>query len=97
MILVYECRVGGEKGEQSFISNDNNCENAFNMGPMGYLYNQQVENSIPIVRWIITSNGDHFITSDSDCDGKGEKEAIMGYGFNMWTFLSTFTTNSLLL
>ena len=83
MILVYECRVGGEKGEQSFISNDNNCENAFNMGPMGYLYNQQVENSIPIVRCIITSNGDHFITSDSDCDGKGEKEAIMGYGFNM--------------
>ena len=41
MILVYECRVGGPKSEHSFISHDYNCENTFNMGPMGYLYKEK--------------------------------------------------------
>ena len=83
MTLVYECRVGGAKGGHSFISSDYNCENTFNMGPMGYLYNNKVDNSIPIYRCIIKSNADHFISSNSNCDGKGTAEALMGYGFKM--------------
>ena len=83
MTLVYECRIGGPQGIQSFISNDYNCENMFNMGPMGYLYNNEVDNSIPIYRCLIAANGDHFITSDPNCDGKGENEALLGYGFTM--------------
>ena len=83
MTLVYECRVGGAKGGHSFISSDSNCENTFNMGPMGYLYNKKVSNSIPIYRCIINSNADHFISSNSYCDGEGSVEALMGYGFNM--------------
>ena len=83
MTLVYECRVGGAKGGHSFISSDYNCENTFNMGPMGYLYNNKVDNSIPIYRCIINSNADHFISSNSYCDGEGSVEALMGYGFNM--------------
>ena len=79
--LVFECRIGGAKGSQSFISADYNCENQFNMGPMGYLYKNKVENSIPIYRCIIKSNIDHFISSKENCDGKGTKEALMGYGF----------------
>ena len=51
--LVYECRIGGAKGSQSFISFDHNCEYMFNMGPMGYLYNNKVENSIPIYRCVV--------------------------------------------
>ena len=82
--LVYECRVGGSKGSQSLISSNHNCENLFNMGTMGYLYNNRVENSIPIYRCIIP-NGDHFISSNENCDGEGEgtSEALMGYGFPM--------------
>jgi len=80
--LVYECRIGGAKGSQSFISFDHNCENMFNMGPMGYLYNNKVENSIPIYRCVV-STGDHFISSNENCDGEGSFEAFMGFGFAM--------------
>ena len=83
MTLVYECRIGGAKGNQAFISSDYNCENTFSMGPMGYLYNNKVENSIPIYRCYTDSNGDHFISSDSNCDGVGKSEALMGYGFSI--------------
>ena len=48
---------------------------------MGYLYKNKVENSIPIYRCLIKSNSDHFISSKANCDGKGTKEALMGYGF----------------
>ena len=82
MSLVYECRVGGSKGQHSFISSDPNCENMFNMGPMGYLYNKKVANSIPIYR-CYESNGDHFISPKSDCGGNGKQEALLGYGFSM--------------
>ena len=83
MTLIYECRIGGAKGNQAFISTDYNCENTFNMGPMGYLYNKNVKNSIPIYRCLITNNGDHFISSHSNCDGIGKSEALLGYGFEM--------------
>ena len=83
MTLIYECRIGGAKGNQAFISTDYNCENTFNMGPMGYLYNKNVKNSIPIYRCLITNNGDHFISSYSNCDGIGKSEALLGYGFEM--------------
>ena len=82
MVLVYECRIG-VNGSQSFISSDYNCENMFNMGPLGYLYKKKVENSIPIYRCIIPSNIDHFISTKANCDGKGTNEALMGYGFAM--------------
>jgi hypothetical protein len=81
MVLVYECRVGGAKGAHSFISSDYNCENNFNMGPMGYLYKEKVDNSIPIYRCIIPSTADHFISSNANCDGEGVSESLMGYGF----------------
>ena len=82
MSLVYECRLGA-KAEHSFISSDYNCENQFNMGPMGYLYTKKVKDSIPIYRCFISSIGDHFITTDPNCEGKGKTEALMGYGFKM--------------
>jgi hypothetical protein len=82
MSLVYECRVGGPKGGHTFISSDFNCENTFNMGPMGYLYVHEVANSIPIYRCLITKNADHFISKDPNCDGLGKAEALMGYGFS---------------
>ena len=83
MSLVYECRVGGPTGEHSFISSDHNCENQFNMGPMGYLYTKKVNNSIPIYRCYVSNSGDHYITSDSNCEGNGKRESLMGYGFKM--------------
>lgn len=83
MVMAYECRVGDPKGTHSFISTDPNCENQFNMGPMGYLYKNKVKNSIPIYRCIIKVRSDHFISSDPKCEGKGVAESLVGYGFKV--------------
>ncbi|MBS7379871.1 MAG: hypothetical protein KIG72_01210, partial [Bradymonadales bacterium] len=59
--LVYECRVGGPNGDHTLISTLANCENQFNMGPMGYVYKTQVAGTSPIYRCYIATTGDHFI------------------------------------
>ena len=78
--LVYECRVGGPNGDHTLISTLANCENQFNMGPMGYVYKTQVAGTSPIYRCYIATTGDHFISSDPNCEGQKE-ESLIGYGF----------------
>lgn len=78
--LVYECRVGGPNGDHTLISTFANCENQFNMGPMGYVYKTQVAGTSPIYRCYIATTGDHFISSDSNCEGQ-KRESLIGYGF----------------
>lgn len=78
--LVYECRVGGSNGDHTLISTLANCENQFNMGPMGYVYKTQVAGTSPIYRCYIATTGDHFISSDPNCEGQKE-ESLIGYGF----------------
>lgn len=78
--LVYECRVGGPNGDHTLISTSANCENQFNMGPMGYVYKTQVAGTSPIYRCYIATTGDHFISSDPNCEGQKE-ESLIGYGF----------------
>lgn len=78
--LVYECRVGGPNGDHTLISTSANCENQFNMGPMGYVYKTQVAGTSPIYRCYIATTGDHFISSDPNCEGHKE-ESLIGYGF----------------
>lgn len=78
--LVYECRVGGPNGDHTLISTFANCENQFNMGPMGYVYKTHVAGTSPIYRCYIATTGDHFISSDPNCEGQKE-ESLIGYGF----------------
>lgn len=78
--LVYECRVGGPNGDHTLISTSANCENQFNMGPMGYVYKTQVAGTSPIYRCYIATTGDHFISSDPNCEGQKEG-SLIGYGF----------------
>lgn len=78
--LVYECRVGGPNGDHTLISTLANCENQFNMGPMGYVYKTQVAGTSPIYRCYIATTGDHFISSDPNCEGQKEG-SLIGYGF----------------
>lgn len=78
--LVYKCRVGGPNGDHTLISTLANCENQFNMGPMGYVYKTQVAGTSPIYRCYIATTGDHFISSDPNCEGQKE-ESLIGYGF----------------
>ena len=78
--LVYECRVGGPNGDHTLISTLANCEYQFNMGPMGYVYKTQVAGTSPIYRCYIATTGDHFISSDPNCEGQKE-ESLIGYGF----------------
>ena len=79
-ILVYECRVGGVNGKHTMISKDVNCEGNgnFNMGPMGYVYKNQVNGSVPIYRCSIKGLYDHFISGDSGCEGY-RQDKFIGY------------------
>ena len=67
--LVFECRVGGVHGSHTMISKDVKCEGHFNMGPMGYVYNKQVNGSVPLFQCLIISKGDHFVSNDKNCEG----------------------------
>lgn len=77
--LVFECRVGGANGSHTIISPSPDCENQFNMGPMGYVYKTQVAGTSPIYRCFVPSNGDHFISPDPNCEG-AKRESLVGYG-----------------
>ena len=79
-VMVYECRVGGVNGRHTMISKDVNCEGNgnFNMGPMGYVYKDKVNDSVPIYRCSIKGVYDHFISTDSGCEGY-RQDKLIGY------------------
>ena len=76
--LVFECRVGGVRGSHTMISKDYKCEGQFNMGPMGYVYDSNVEGSVGIYRCLVIGNGDHFVSSDKNCEGN-KVDMFIGY------------------
>ena len=60
------------------ISKDYKCEGQFNMGPMGYVYDSNVEGSVGIYRCLVIGNGDHFVSSDKNCEGN-KVDMFIGY------------------
>jgi hypothetical protein len=48
------------------------------MGPMGYVYDSNVEGSVGIYRWLVIGNGDHFVSSDKNCEGN-KVDMFIGY------------------
>ena len=73
--LLYECNV---IQNHNFVSKYMNCENQNHLGPLGYVYTNQQANTIPLVRCFVSTSGDHFITTTSNCDGFIFEE-ILGY------------------
>ena len=70
--MLYECLVlvPGQRG--NFISLDSLCEGQVTLRASGYIYNDQSTNSntAPLWRCYIPSNGDHFISTSSNCEGQ---------------------------
>ena len=81
--MVYECRIGAT-GDHTFISTAANCENQFNMGPMGYIYTKQVAGTSPVYRCYNPSSGDHMISPDVNCETSSYKmESLVGYAIKI--------------
>ncbi len=73
--LRYECNASQN---HNFLSDNMNCENQNHLGPVGYVYTTQKPNTMPLIRCFVTTSGDHFITTNSNCDGF-KFESTLGY------------------
>ena len=75
--LIFECKTNDRN---NFVSVYMNCENQFHLGPLGYVFTTQQPNTVPLVRCINPNNGDHFVSTNSNCDGFNY-EVILGYAY----------------
>lgn len=73
--LLFECNASPN---HNFLSENISCENQNHLGPVGYVYTTQKPNTVPLIRCYVTTTGDHFITTNTNCDGF-QQESILGY------------------
>ncbi|MGE0323000.1 MAG: DUF5722 domain-containing protein [Polyangiaceae bacterium] len=72
--LLFECRVG----EHNLLSSDPNCENLQPLGPVGYVMQNPTSGWVELYRCRVDSNGDHFVSTSSTCEGQFT-ESLLGY------------------
>ena len=77
--LLFECLVEQVwPGPHNFLSFDVDCEGRQNLGPVGYIYENQVPNSVALYRCISSTGFDHFVSTDPGCEGQ-QQEQLLGY------------------
>ena len=54
------------------------CENQNHLGPLGYVHTSQKPNTVPLIRCFVSTTGDHFLTTNTNCDGHTIEETL-GY------------------
>ena len=77
--LLFECLVDAAwPGPHTFLSFEVGCEGQQNLGPVGYILENQTADSQAIYRCASTSGLDHFISQDPACEGQ-TTEQLLGY------------------
>ncbi|NOZ85758.1 MAG: hypothetical protein GXP49_05775 [Deltaproteobacteria bacterium] len=73
--LLFECKVY----TNNLLTDDPNCEGQQNMGPVGYIWTKEHDNTVPLYRCKVGQSGlDHFVSTDPNCEGQIQ-ESLLGY------------------
>ncbi len=76
--LLYECLDESLLGDYTFLTESIACDGRQNLGPVGYIWNQQVSDSVPLYSCTTTSGWDRFVSTSSSCDGQ-TLDGLLGY------------------
>ncbi|MBN6034105.1 DUF5722 domain-containing protein [Amycolatopsis sp. 195334CR] len=74
-VPLYECRVG----QHNLVSRDSGCEDQFPLGPLGHAYLNPRPGTVALYRCYVPTNGDHFVSDLSNCDGATVEGPPLGY------------------
>ncbi|MDI7269404.1 MAG: DUF5722 domain-containing protein [Myxococcota bacterium] len=72
--LLFECEVGGH----NFLTDRPDCEGQQPMGPVGYIFDTEQPDTVPLFRCRIGGGRDHFVSSHAECEGQ-TVERLLGY------------------
>ncbi|CAF0971013.1 unnamed protein product [Didymodactylos carnosus] len=74
--LIFECYL--QRTGRNFPSTRQHCEDQENHGPLGYIFIQQHNNTVPVYR--CQKNGDYLMSGDQKCEGFNN-EGLLGYAY----------------
>jgi hypothetical protein len=72
--MLYECMVGND----SFVSQFQDCEGHQPMGPLGYIHKDPVPGGVALYRCFSGAAKDHMISPDPNCESYATEE-LLGY------------------
>ena len=71
--MLFECR----QGDDNFVSKASNCEGQLNMGPLGFIFDESQDGTVPLYR-CYNELDDHMISPAANCEG-WTTESLLGY------------------
>ncbi len=65
-------------GGHNFLTDQPGCEGQQPMGPVGYIYESERPDTVPLLRCVVGGGRDHFVSSHGTCEGQ-TVERVLGY------------------